>query len=48
MLITTPTDARSVEVRLTLQKQAYKQVVNESYNTRMVFRKDEKHISNAT
>lgn len=36
----TPTDARSVEVRLTLQKQAYKQVVNESYNTRMVFRND--------
>lgn len=36
----TPTDARSVEVSITLQKQTYKQTVNESYNTRMVFRND--------
>lgn len=36
----TPTDARSIEVSLTLQQQAYKQLISESYNTRMVFRND--------
>jgi len=36
----TPSDARSIEVTLTLGRSAYKQQIEESYTTRMVFRND--------
>lgn len=36
----TPTDARSIEITVNLQKNQYKQPVTASYTTRMVFRND--------
>lgn len=35
-----PTNARSIEISLTLQKTAYKQSVSQTYSTRMVFRNE--------